>query len=60
MIGPELLGPAGMVRAKGTTHGEWRRSSMPVVDEAGVEIRMDSTVLVEDGGCHFGVVPNME
>ena len=29
-------------------------------DEAGVGIKMGSTRLVEDGGHHFGVTPNVE
>ena len=33
---------------------------MLVVDEAGVEIGMGSTGLVEGEGCCFGAVPNVE
>ena len=60
MTVPEVLGPGGMVIAGGIIHGEWGRSSMPVVDEAGVGIRMDSTESVGGGGRHFGVAPNAE
>ena len=57
---PELLGPVGMIRAGGMIREEWERSSMPVVDEAGVGIRMHSTELVGGGGHHFGVAPSAE
>ena len=33
---------------------------MPVVDKVGAGIRVGFTVLVEGGGHHFGVVPNVE
>ena len=60
MIEPESLDPVGMVMAGGMTCGEWGQSSTFVVDEAGVEIRIDFTGLVEGGGCRFGVVSNVE
>ena len=60
MTVPKSLGPGGMVMVGGMIHGEWRRSSMPVVDEAGAGIGMGSTELAGGGGCHFGVAPNVE
>ena len=60
MIGLKLLDPVGMMMAEGMTCGEWGQSSMPVVDEAGVGTRIDSTELVEGEGHCFGVVLNVE
>ena len=60
MIKPELLGPVGMVMAGDMICGEWEQSSMPVVDKAGVGIRMGSTELVGGGWYCFGVAPNAE
>ena len=57
MIEPELLDPVEIVMAGGMTHGEWRQSSTFVVDEAGVGIGMDSTGLVEGGGCCLELFP---
>ena len=57
---PQLPGPGGMVMTGGTICGKWGQSSMPVVDEAGVGIRMGSMESAGGGGHPFGVAPNVE
>ena len=60
MIGPELLGLAGMVMEGSTTHVGWGLSSMLVGSGVGVGIRTGFIGLMEGEGHHFGVAPNVE